>query len=234
MSKIALLLVWTGKKKLYRHFSVELIAGRLRNVILTCSCSRSRFPLDTGWAPSESGANPHLFQRASLPDVPLFLSLSIPSHFPLTTSEADPFAALVETRGWNRSWPQTPYQTFNWRIHVYGILWWSPPQQLWDGFFVRPTRVRHPCSQSEGCVAAEPTPQSWSVIPRRARLAISAASPQPVLAEGPVSRGLTSGCVWDPAAVAEEEDRFTNAVKVLVLPHAESNSQSRLERTLCK
>lgn len=51
---------------------------------------------------------------------------------------------------------------------------------------------------------------------------------------GPLLSSLTSGCVWDPAAVAEEEDCFTNAVKVLVLLHAESNSQSWLEQTLCK
>lgn len=45
---------------MYRHFSIELITGCLRNVILTCSCSKSRFPLDTGCTPLESAVNPHL------------------------------------------------------------------------------------------------------------------------------------------------------------------------------
>lgn len=74
------LLMW--EKNIYRHFSVELITVCLRNVILTCSCSRSRFPLDTGCAPSEKCSQPTPFPHASLPDIPLFLSLFIPSHVP--------------------------------------------------------------------------------------------------------------------------------------------------------
>lgn len=60
----------------------------------------------------------------------------------------------------------------------------------------------------QGCSWADP--QSWSVIPRRARLH----SQLPHLSwswQRPRLSSLTSGCVWDPAAVAEKEDRFTNA-----------------------
>lgn len=164
---------------MYRHFSVELITGCLRNVILTCSCSRPTFPLDTGCA------NPHLFQHSSLPDVPLFLSLFIPSHFPLATNKTWPFTGLMEKRCWNRSWPQTPYRTLNRRIHVCGVLcWWSPAQQLWDGFFVWLTWVQHACSQSEGRVQFS-RPSELICHSPEGMSALSAASPPPVLTEAP-------------------------------------------------
>lgn len=205
LSQIVLLLMWT--EKVYRHFS-ELITSCLRNVILTCSCSSSRFPLVPGCAPLESAANPHFFQQPLLADLLLFF---IPSHFPLVTNKNQAFTGLGEKRCWNWSWSQTPYQTLNWRIHVFGIFCCG--MESLCGRHESGTRA---ASQrgvlQQGCSSADP--QSWSVIPRRACLH-SQLHHLGCSWQRPRLSSLPSGCVRDPAAAAEEEDYCTNTVRCL-------------------